>query len=173
VTHALLLVDVINDFRHEDGETLLASFRSRLPALQALVEDSRAAGTPLVYANDNWGVWDGDAKRLIREALERGAGGDVVGELAPRDGDRFVVKPRYSAFDSTPLDLVLRSLQVDRLVIAGAATEMCVFSTAIDGRRHGYDVHVASRACATVSAEHEQVALSYLADVLGIDVGAV
>jgi nicotinamidase-related amidase len=43
---ALLLVDVINDFRHEDGEKLLASFRERHAALLAAIEQSRAAGIP-------------------------------------------------------------------------------------------------------------------------------
>jgi len=38
VKDALLLVDVINDFRHEDGEALLASFRRRHAGLLAAIE---------------------------------------------------------------------------------------------------------------------------------------
>ena len=72
---ALLLVDVINDFRHEDGEKLLASFRRRQPALVSAIERARVASIPVVYANDNRGVWDGDGKRLVAEAAEHGLGG--------------------------------------------------------------------------------------------------
>jgi hypothetical protein len=52
VNDALLLVDVVDDFRHEDGEALLASFRERQPRRRAALERARAS-TPVVYANDD------------------------------------------------------------------------------------------------------------------------
>ena len=55
---ALLLVDVVNDFRHEDGGALLASFRHRQPRLVEALERARGA-IPVLYANDDWGRWDG------------------------------------------------------------------------------------------------------------------
>jgi nicotinamidase-related amidase len=163
---ALLLVDVINDFRHEDGEKLLASFRERLDALTTVVAGAHEGGIPVVYANDNRGAWDGDKVRLVREALE-GPGGDVVEAIAPREGDRFVVKPRYSAFDHTPLELILRELEVDRILIAGAATEGCVVQSAIDARELGFKITVLADACASPDERLEQVALTYLEDVVG------
>jgi nicotinamidase-related amidase len=42
VNDALLLVDVINDFRHEDGEKLLAAFRERHAALVAAIDGTRS-----------------------------------------------------------------------------------------------------------------------------------
>src|SRR6185503_8736058 len=47
VTDALLLVDVLKDFRHEDGEALLESYRRRHSALVSLLEDARARGLPV------------------------------------------------------------------------------------------------------------------------------
>ncbi len=122
----LLVVDVIDDFRHADGERLLASFRGRLATMEGALGRARAAGVEVVYANDNRGVWDGDRDRLLREALDEGAGGDVVERLRPADGEAFVIKPRYSAFDLTPLPLILQDLRADRLVLMGATAEMCV-----------------------------------------------
>jgi nicotinamidase-related amidase len=167
VNDALLLVDVINDFRHEDGEQLLASFRARHPALLAAIEGARRNELPVVYANDNRGVWDGDAKRLVAEAVEEGLAGGLVEAIAPRDGDRFVVKPRYSAFDHTPLELILRDLDVERILLAGTATEGCVVQTAIDGRELGFKVTVLKDACASPDERLEQVALTYLEEVVG------
>ena len=66
---ALLLVDVIKDFRHEDGGRLLASFRERHPALRRMLEEARARGTPVVYANDDAGAWTSDAPELLRRAI--------------------------------------------------------------------------------------------------------
>jgi nicotinamidase-related amidase len=167
---ALLLVDLINDFSHEDGAELLESFRRRRKGMVAALEDARARGLPVVYANDNQGVWDGDAPGLVRRAVEEGRGGDVIAALAPRAGDRFVVKPRYSAFDHTALVLILRSLEVDHLLLAGAATEMCVLHTAIDAQQRGYGIAVLADACASIQPENERVALAYIEDVLGLEV---
>jgi nicotinamidase-related amidase len=166
LSDALLLVDVINDFRHEDGERLLASFRERLDGLTAAISQARDAETPIVYANDNRGQWDGDRDRLVREALE-GPGGDLVDAIAPREGDRFVVKPRYSGFDHTPLELILHDLEVDRILLAGAATEGCVVQTAVDGRELGFKITVLADACASPDERLENVALTYLQDVVG------
>ncbi len=163
----LLLVDVLNSFRHEDGERLAASFRARYPALRALLEGARTAKVPVVYANDNWGVWDSDARSLVAEA-ERGPAGELVAGIAPADGDRFVVKPRYSAFRSTPLRLILDELGAERLLLAGTATEMCVAQTAIDARESGYKVTVVADACSSVDERNEQLALDYLERVVGV-----
>jgi nicotinamidase-related amidase len=163
---ALLLVDVINDFHHEDGDALLASFRDAHPCLVRAIAEAREREIPIVYANDNDGVWDGDSRRLVRVAVE-GRAGELVEEIAPREGDRFVVKPRYSAFDSTPLDLILESLRIERIKLAGTATEMCVAQTAIDARELGYKVTVLADACACVDRHLEAVALEYLEAVTG------
>jgi nicotinamidase-related amidase len=166
VKDALLLVDLLNDFRHEDGERLLESFRQRHEGMVRVVREAREGEVPVVYAQDNRGVWDGDGRRLVQEALD-GPGGELLEELAPAEGESFVVKPRYSAFDKTPLELVLRDLDVERLLLAGAATEGCVAQTAIDARELGFKVTVLADACATVDQGLEQVAPDYLENVVG------
>jgi nicotinamidase-related amidase len=163
----LLAVDVVDDFRHAGGDILLASFRDRAPAMSGALERARAASVPVVYANDNRGIWDGDRARLVREALVDGLGADVVRQLQPIDGDRFVVKPRYSAFDLTPLPLILETLEADRLVVVGATTEMCVAQTAIDARERDFMVSVLADACATVDRRSALIALEYLRTVSG------
>ena len=163
---ALLLVDVINAFDHEDGPQLLESFRARHDGLVRALERARRDGVPVVYANDNVGVWDGDTPGLVRRAVE-GAGGDLVSAIAPREGDLFVIKPRYSAFDHTPLELLLRELEIERLLLAGTATEMCVAQTAIAARERGFKVSVLVDACATVDGRMEEISLDYLENVVG------
>jgi len=163
---ALLLVDVINDFRHEDGDTLLESFRVRHGALVRALEAARAQNAPVIYANDNFEVWDGNAPRLLEEA-RRGRAGDLVEVIAPSPDDRFVVKPRYSAFDHTPLVLILRELEIERILLAGAATEMCVVQTAIDAKEEGFKVSILADACASTDPEIEDLALRYAAEIVG------
>jgi nicotinamidase-related amidase len=171
VSRALLLVDVIKGFRHEGGDRLLSSYRQRHEALLAVIGEARKAGEPVVYANDGDGVWDSDAPRLVRQAIEQGQGGELVAAVAPEKGDTFVLKPRYSAFDATPLNGLLREeLGVEELAVAGTATEMCVFQTVTDALRVGFRASVLASACATVDERNERLALDYLKQVLGVEI---
>ena len=131
-----------------------------------MISGAHDGGIPVIYANDSRGVWDGDRDRLVREALD-GLGSDVVNAVAPREGDHFVVKPRYSGFDHTPLEIILRELEIDRILLAGAATEGCIVQTAIDGRELGFKITVLADACASPDERLEQVALTYLEEVVG------
>jgi nicotinamidase-related amidase len=163
---ALLLVDVLKDFEHEDGDRLLASFRERHAQLVELLSASRAAGVPVVYANDGA---DLDLPELLRRVAE-GKGRDLVLAVAPRSGEPVVLKPRYSAFHGTSLASLLDGLGITELTIAGTATEMCVFLSAIDALRLDLGVTVAADACATVDEEDETLALDYLERVLDVRV---
>lgn len=163
----LLAVDLFSDFAHEDGAKLLEQFRRRSDGVQKALAGARESGLPVVFANDASGVWDGDARALVERALA-GSGGSLLRPLAPRPDDSFVVKPRYSAFDSTPLDFVLRELGVERLLLIGTATEMCVAQTAIDAREGGYKVTVLTKACVPVDEVDERIALAYLERVVGV-----
>ncbi|HYH61998.1 MAG TPA: isochorismatase family cysteine hydrolase [Solirubrobacterales bacterium] len=163
----LLLVDVLDDFAHEDGDELLSSLAERHGRLVSLLASARGAGTAIVFANDNKGRWDSDLHALIRQALA-GPGGALMHALVPLPGERFVIKPRYSAFDHTPLELILEELACEHLFIAGMTTEGCVAQSAIAARELGLRVSVVVDACATVNPEHEETARRYLADVVGV-----
>jgi nicotinamidase-related amidase len=162
----LLILDVISDFEHEDGERLLSSLRDRAHPLALALAHARANAIRLVYVNDAAGRWDGDAPAHVASALA-GSGGDVLRDLVPDAGDRFLFKAAYSAFNGTALPWVLDELGAERVVLAGAATEMCVAQTAIDARERGLQVTVLADACASVDVRNEQIALDYLENVTG------
>ncbi len=166
---ALVVIDLLQRFDHEDGDALLASLRARLPGLVGALDRARAAGMPVLYVNDLDGRWDSNAPALVRDALD-GPGGDVLAEVAPREGDRMLLKPRYSIFDHTPLVVLLRELEIERLLLAGAATEMCVVQSAIDARELGFKVSILAGACATTDPELERLAFEYAEHVVGVRV---
>jgi nicotinamidase-related amidase len=167
---ALLLVDLINRFDHDDGERLLEHYRAAVPAICRALDHARSSGIPVVYANDVEGPWTSDAPGLVRAAIEEGRGGDAVAVVAPQAGETFVVKPRYSAFDHTALSLILEELEVERVVMAGAALERCVLQSAIDGRELGFKTTILEDACVHVDRDLEQVALTYAERILGAQV---
>jgi nicotinamidase-related amidase len=157
---ALLVIDVLNDFRHDGGDRLLASFRGRASGLITALNHARANGIPVVYVNDNYGDWSGDRASLLARA--------VISELAPREDEPLIFKPRYSAFDHTALELLLRELGVERLLLAGGSTEGCIVQSGIDARELGFKVTILTAACATVDEEREEIALCYAESVAGI-----
>jgi nicotinamidase-related amidase len=172
VRDALLVIDVVNSFRHEDGGSLLASFRSRLAGMTDALAAARAEDLPVIYVNDAHNDWRGDAPRFVKQAIDAGRGGDVVESLAPRVDERFVFKPRYSAFDHTPLELILQADRVERVLLTGAATEGCIVQTAIDARELGHKATILAPACATADEDLERIALAYAAEVGGIRIAA-
>jgi nicotinamidase-related amidase len=164
---ALLVIDVITDFAHDDGERLLASFRRSSVVLARRLREARADGVPVVYVNDGAGMWDWDVASHLGRIVEHTPGGEVVAAVAPRPGEVFLRKPRYSAFDHTPLALVLRELGVERVLLAGAAAEMCIVQTAIDARELGLKVTILAAACAAVDTDDADLALRYAERVVG------
>ncbi len=67
--------------------------------------------------------------------------------VAPEPGDITVVKRRVSAFSGSDLDVVLRALQVDTLVLTGIATSGVVLSTLRQAADLDYHLKVLSDAC--------------------------
>jgi nicotinamidase-related amidase len=172
IIEALIVLDVISDFAHEDGDRLLASLRERAANLEQALAHARARNVNVIYVNDAHGRWDGERSAHVEHALAA-AGGEVVRRIAPREGDDFLFKGAYSAFDGTPLRSILAERDVGRVVLTGAATEMCVAQTAISAREGKLQVTVLADACATIDAGNETTALDYLARVTGSVIASV
>ena len=69
-------------------------------------------------------------------------------------------KNTSSAFHTTPVDLYLRNLGIDTLILTGVAADQCVLATAIDAADRGFHVILATDAVANLdpgSAEATQI----------------
>ncbi|NNN09515.1 MAG: cysteine hydrolase [Acidimicrobiaceae bacterium] len=77
--------------------------------------------------------------------------------LQLREGDVLVTKRRVSAFTGSDLDVVLRSLEVDHLVLTGIATSGVVLSTTRQAADLDYQLTVISDACADADPEVHRV----------------
>ena len=97
-----------------------------------------------------------------------GKGGELIQALVPNASDPVLLKHRYSAFDHTPLDILLSSRQIERVILVGAATEGCVVQTAIDARELGLKASILVNACVTTDPKLEQIALRYASCVGGV-----
>lgn len=136
---ALLLIDVINRFDFEGGEALLRNVRPVADRIATLCARAREVDMPVVYANDNFGLWRSDFRNLVRTCKSpKSAGRDIALKLAPAQTDYFVLKPANSAFYGTVLELLLRHCGVDTLILTGLQTDNCVLFTAHDAYLRGF-----------------------------------
>ena len=142
-TSALLIVDMINLFDFDGGPALAAAAEPASRAIERLRRKFHAAGAPVIFANDNFTHWRSDFHELVATCTHPAAPGAAIAtRLAPGREDYFVLKPKHSAFMSTPLPFLLESLGVRRIVLTGIAADACVLATAIDGNAQGHAMEV-------------------------------
>jgi nicotinamidase-related amidase len=148
---ALLVIDLISDFRFEDGEKLARAAKRIVKAVAHLTLRVRASGVPVIYLNDNRGRWRSDRAELLKRCTESSSlGADIVRQLAPQERDYFILKPKHSGFFATPLSALLEHLGTRTVVLTGMTTEQCILFTAIDAYVREYDLIVPSDAVAGI-----------------------
>ena len=168
---ALLIVDVINRFDFDGAEALLEPAIAMADRLAALRERAKAAGAPVIYVNDNFDEWSRDFRTLVSDIIDKDLPGRPVAErLRPDDDDLFVLKPRHSGFHSTPLDILLERLGVERVVICGLQTHICVLFTAQGAHMRKYTIAVPRDCSASEASEDHDAALRLLERGLDVDV---
>lgn len=165
-SQALVLIDVVNHFEFPDGKRILQNALQIAPALTRLKERARQANIPVIYVNDNFGQWRSDAGKLLAYCLRAEcAGRPFVTAIRPDENDYCVLKPMHSAFYQTPLDLLLRHLGADSLVVAGLTTNSCVLCTAHDANMRDFQVTVVSDCCAARTEKEHKAALDNIREM--------
>jgi nicotinamidase-related amidase len=168
---ALLLIDLINDLDFPEGKQLL---EHALPAARRIVELKRrakAACVPVVYVNDNFGLWQSNFMAQVEHCLHDDVLGRPLAEmLHPADDDYFVLKPKHSGFYSTTLDLLLKHLGAQTVIVTGLAGNICVLFTANDAYQRDLKVVVPADCTASNTADANRAAIAFMADVLKADV---
>jgi nicotinamidase-related amidase len=167
----LLLIDVINDLEFEGGDRLLAY---ALPAAEKIADLKRRAtlqGIPAVYVNDNFGKWRSDFKKLISHCLEDGVRGSALaGLLRPGPDDYFVLKPKNSGFFSTSLEILLKHLGAETLILTGLTADNCILFTAGDAHMRDYHLWIPGDCVASEDENENTRALHFMKRVLEADI---
>lgn len=143
---AVLIVDMQNDFVDPDSPSTCAPMaQERIPNLKLLLSAARAAGVPVFFSQGlvapnlaDVGLWKGEAHRTGKCQVEGTRGAEIVAELAPLRDEHVVRKRRPSVFFGTDLDVFLRGLRVDTVILGGSSMSGCVRATAVDAFSHDY-----------------------------------
>jgi nicotinamidase-related amidase len=146
---ALIVVDMLNRYEHDDAPSLKRSVQACLPAMRGLIEGARERGALTVWVNDNYGDWSANAAKLADHALAGAEPGLVEPFIAPDDAP-FIVKARHSVFYGTQLEYLLRQEGVTDVMLMGQVTEQCILYSALDAYVRHLDVTIAPDAVAHI-----------------------
>lgn len=148
---ALIIIDMQHGFLDSSSALCVAGAAATVPACTRALNRARELGMPVFHAIREYAADGSD----VEAARHRGwvEGGKPVSRacasprtldeyepLAPQPGDRVIVKPRFSAFFATQLDLVLRRLGVGTVVLIGTTTPNCIRATCYDALSLDYNV---------------------------------
>jgi gluconolactonase len=155
---ALLILDLQNDVIGAEGafagsgSPAHAESQNVVANVKRLAEAARTAGVPVIHVHhfssvgashdrdskQNAGLWTGT--RDVKAMVPGSWGAQPVDGLEPQGDDIVIHKQRVSAFFGTPLDVKLRGLGVERVIVTGAWTNMSVESTIRYGADLGYEM---------------------------------
>jgi len=166
---ALLLIDVINDFKFPEAEALLQYAIPMAKRLRALKSAARKAAIPTIYINDNFGRWQSNFETLVQHCLSS-PGKQITRLLMPAAKDYFVLKPKHSAFYSTTLDTLLRYLGAQKLIITGIAANICVLFTAHDAYMRDFQLWIPGDCVCSNTARENDFALEQMRNILKADI---
>jgi nicotinamidase-related amidase len=168
---ALIVVDMLNPYEHDDADRLAKSVEQVLEPIGELIKRAEDEKAEIVYVNDNYGDWKSSHEQLVDHAL-RGERPDLVEPVLPPDSADFVVKARHSIFYGTPLEYLLRvDRGIERIVLCGQVTEQCILYSALDGYVRQFEVSVAGDGVAHIHQHLAEAALEMMERNMRADVG--
>jgi nicotinamidase-related amidase len=159
---AVLVIDMLNTYRHEDAELLVPNVEDIVDPLAGLI--SRAGerdDVDLIYVNDNCGDFTADFDDIVHAAVH-GERPDLVTPIAPDETSLRLLKVRHSAFYASSLDYLLRRLEAQQLILTGQVTEQCILYTALDAYVRHFEVVVPPDAVAHIDPELSDAALTMM-----------
>ena len=163
---ALLIIDMQGTFLDEASPHYLRKGREIIPHVQRLLNFFREKNLPVIFVKrEHRGTIDIDKPRIpIADNFAKigTSGANIVEELAPKEDEIVVIKKRFSAFFYTELELILRRLGIDTLILTGVQTPNCIRATAVDGLSYDYDVYVVSDGTASATLEVQTANLNDL-----------
>lgn len=173
---ALIMIDMQKGFISPASPCCIAGATATVPACAAAADYCRQQGIPVFFVTRRYRADGSDVEHTRYKAWAEGGKPMSPGcteaisaqppeELEPKEGDYTLIKPRYSAFFHTELDLMLRRLGVDTVLLAGTTTPNCIRTSCYDAISLEYNVAVLSDCTSSATEEIQSSNLRDMANV--------
>ena len=159
---ALIMIDMQRGFIDPSSPICIAGAAGTVPACAEAIRFFHESELPVFYAVRHYRadgsdvekarakVW-ADGGKPLSETCDESMSDAFPEEFEVLDCDRIMIKPRFSAFFATSLDLVLRRLGVQTVLLAGTTTPNCIRTTCYDAISLDYDAVVLSDCTSSVT----------------------
>jgi len=167
---ALLVIDIQASTFIDDSEVRsianMPGFKDRMLNSRIAVDNARESNIPIIYIQE---IHRADLVDFGREldgdesihCLDDQPGTDLAKEeMGYQNGDYIIQKRRYSCFFGTDLEILLKGLKVDTLILVGALTDVCVHYTFVDAHQSDYFCRVIEECVAGSTVEAHQASLN-------------
>jgi nicotinamidase-related amidase len=157
---ALLIIDMQNDFVLEDAPFRVKGALDAVGNMEKVMQYFRKNNFPIfhvirIHRKDGCDVEITRKDIFLKTpfAVEGSKGAEIVDELKPMPKEYVIRKNRMSAFLNTDLDLILRQMGIEDVVITGIQTPNCIRITAFDAVAYNYNTWLIDDAVAAQTKE--------------------
>jgi len=179
---ALVVIDMQNTFCAPGGPAEVPASRGIVQPINRLTAELRSLRVPVIWvlhANERVGErsdWELFFNTMVADEVREktleslaAAKQSVWSALVTDPADQTVLKNRYSALipGASPLERVLRGMQVDTILIAGTKTNVCCESTARDAMMLDFKVVLVEDCCAALSDDEHRSSLENIIQQFG------
>lgn len=157
----LVVIDVqqgsFSDWEPTERLPLLPDRVERMRRVRTIVDAARDSAIPIIFFKEEHRADMVDFGRELDgteniHCLETSPDTEfAIEELGIRPGDYLVTKRRYSCFFGTELEILLKGLKAETLILVGGFTDVCIHYTFVDGHQHDYYCRVVEE-CVTASS---------------------
>lgn len=167
----LLVVDMLNDFIHEDGVlSLKEAGHGIVPVIKQKIVDYKEGEDYVIHICDSHEPDDKEFERFPPHAVVGTWGAEVVDELTPDGSEMIIKKQRYSGFYKTGLDAILKSIDPCEIEVVGCCTSICVFFTVMDLANRDYKIVIDKDAVADFNKEAGEFSLTHMKNIGGVEI---
>ncbi len=129
----------------------MGGYARRVDRCIAMLTAARESGIPVIFLQERHSRTLADFGRELDgqedvHCVEDDPDTELVPALMPLPDEYHVIKRRYSAFFGTDMEILLKGLNAQTLVLCGALTDVCVHYTFVDAHQNDYHVRVAADA---------------------------
>ena len=168
---AFLLIDMQYGFLHPDSIHCIRNAAATVPSCAEAIRIARKKEIPVFFIKRHYRADGSDVENTRYSQWVQGGRGlspdswsaQEPDALRPQPGDYTIIKPRWSAFFQTELDLILRRLGIRTVILAGTTTPNCIRTTCYDANALDYNVIVLSDCTSSQTEEIQRVNLEDMA----------
>ena len=164
---AIIIVDMINDFVY--GKFGGEGARNIIENMKHFLNEAESIDIPIFFPKDTHEKSDTELEVWGEHAMKSDTGSEIIDDLKDINAVK-IEKNHFDAFFETDLGSNLNDKGIDKVILGGVSTDICVQNTAAGAFFRGYDIVVLEDCTAAISEDKHETALEYMNNIYGAEI---